>query len=367
MIKRKIRIYLGAILVSSMFLTGCDTDVVSLLPEEIVANAVEADNNFSNYYAESEIIMYDKEEIIEKTYMKEWVMKINGKTMKRVETKGKDEKDSVVAVNDGRNLTSYIAKENKVIKANLGDEASSLIELSPKDQMKKAFEFIDKTHEIENSGEEKINGIDTYHLKAVPKKQDSIVGEQDFWIEKDKWFTVKSISKTGDMKIEIEYKKIDYKSKIDESVFNFEVPEDAEIVNIDEQSKIKSASLDEVKDIFNKSFLYLKDSKNYVLKDTNIVTLDNKEFPDEISQEYIKDGKPVFSLSVLKPKETSYEVGLPGSKEIVIRGGKGSYIDDTIKIITFDEKGLRYNMILHVNNISIEECIKIVDSLSYYE
>ena len=367
MIKRKLKIYLGTVLISGMFLTGCDTDVVSLLPEEIVVNAIEVDNNFNNYYAESEIIMYDKGEIIEKTYMKEWVMKINGKTMKRVETKSRDEKDNVVAVNDGQNLTSYIAKENKFIKANLGDGASSLIELSPKDQVKKTLELVDKTHKIENLGVEKINGTDTYHLKAVPKKQDSILGEQEFWIEKDKWFAVKSISKSGDTKIEIEYKKVDYTPKIDESIFNIEVPKDAEIVSIDEQSKPKSVSLDEAKNIINKPFLYLKDSEEYDLKDTNIVTLNSKEFPNEISQEYIKDGKPAFSLSLIEREEKSDEVELLSSKEVIIRGSKGSYTDDAIKIITFDEKGLRYNMIVHANNITIEECIKIIDSLSYYE
>lgn len=133
----------------------------------------------------------------------------------------------------------------------------------------------------------------------------------------------------------------------------------------DESLKPKSISLSEVKELLSKSFLYLKDSE-YTLKDTNIMMIDHKEFPDEIIQNYTKEGKPAFTLSVANPKEKSEIGGIQGEKEITVRGNNGIYLDSNVNIITFDEKDLRYSMIINDKNITLEEGIEILGSLSYY-
>src|SRR5690606_30081106 len=94
-------------------------------------------------------------------------------------------------------------------------------------QALRTLELIKNSHDITIGEEEKIAGHETYHLIAKAKKQNTLIGDMEVWVDKKTWMTLKTISVSGDMKITSEFTKFEPNSKVDDSKFTLDIPVDA--------------------------------------------------------------------------------------------------------------------------------------------
>ena len=142
---------------------------------------------------------------------------------------------------------------------------------------------------------------------AVPKKEDSITGIQELWVDKETWTIVKLINNGLDHKIELEVIKFDTSPEIDSSLFTQDIPEHVEITNIDEITiEEEIVTMEELTEEMSKSLLYAPESLGYELRQIRIHKFDNEH--DEITQEYFKDDMNKFDIFVVEQKMDISEI-----------------------------------------------------------
>ncbi|KAJ53701.1 outer membrane lipoprotein-sorting protein [Clostridium tetanomorphum] len=365
--KRVISIFIGA-LVGVTALVGCETKT-SILPEKIVAHAMEVDNKVKPYYGESRMVIYGEgNKIVEDTILKEWYDTSNNKMRIRIESY--DDKNNMLSTctNDGNNILMYMSKDKKVLTMKSINSMDMPIK-SQREQTKQLLEIIKKSHNVTTVGEEKVNGIEAYHIKAVPKEKDSLIGNQDMWIDKNNWFVVKSISLAGNTKIECEYTKLDFSPKIDDSLFTQKIPSDVKVENLENMGpKVKEMSLKDIKGFLGNSFSYFSETSGYKINKISLNQYKSKVADDEIIMDYQKNNKPCFSISLRKGNKANSENGkIPGEKYVTIRGQKGFVINDGICIIGWTEGNVNYSVILQDNSIKYKEFIKTLDKMEVYK
>ncbi len=364
MIKKKlITMFISAAVVASLF-AGCSIKKDTIIPEEVVTNVMKASEKPKSYYGESKLDTYENGKLKESIAIKEWVNNSNGKVKRRVETEDKTSGKSI-STNDGDKVITYMDKDKKAIMIKLNNELNDSSSKSYKDQLISQLANITKTHQLTFKGEETVSGFKTYHLSAVPKEKNSIMGNQDYWIDKEHWFLIKSSSESGNSKGISEYTKLNFSPKLDDSLFLQKLPADVKVEDIQETSKNNETNIDlkEGVKIAGKPILCLKESSDYKLKGVkylNAKAISHKE----INQTYEKGVVVAFLLTTIinDNNSTDEDSKIPGEKEITIRGAKGTVMED-IKCISWSENGLKYNVLIQDPNIKLDEGKKIVESL----
>ena len=364
--KRVVSTIMGALL-SLIVFSSCGTKN-SILPETIVSYAMESETNVRSYYGESRTRMYDKDnKIVVDKIAKEWQDISKDKMRVRIESYSDKNELEIVSTNNGNIIMIYNIGDKKVLTMKSLDNLGMPIR-SQREQTKIFLENIKESHNISTVGEEKINGMDTYHIKAVPKEKDSIFSEQDMWIDKKNWFVIKSTSYDGDLKVESEYTKIDFSPKIEDEMFTQKIPEDVKIENFDTTGpKTKAMTLKESKDFLGKSFIYFSESSSYKIKDIKLLQYGSESVNDEITIQYEKDNKPYFKMSLSKSNKIySKDEKVPGSEEITIRGEKGFILKAGISIIGWSEGDVMYNIIPSENIEDVKVFIKELDKMENF-
>ncbi|MDU1349978.1 outer membrane lipoprotein-sorting protein [uncultured Clostridium sp.] len=365
--KKRLIFITMSVLLSVTAISGCETKN-SILPETIVSYAMESENNVKSYYGESKIRVYDKDnKIVEENIMKEWQAISKDKMRVRIESYSSNNQLESISTNDGNIVMLYNIKEKKASTMKSLDDSDMPIR-SQREQTKIFLENIKKSHNISTVGEEKVNGMDTYHIKAVPKEKNSIFSEQDIWIEKKNWFVVKCISHDLDSKIEIEYTKVDFSAKFKDEIFTQKVPEGVKVENIDNaEPKIKTITLKEVKEFLGKQFLYFPESSSYKIRDIKLLQYGSQWADDEITIDYEKDGKPYFNMTVRKNnKDYSNDEEIAGNDKVTIRGKEGFIFNAGISIIGWTEGDVMYSIIPSENVEDVKLLIKELDKMENF-
>ncbi|WP_411681386.1 LolA family protein [Clostridium thailandense] len=363
--KKLITVLAGTAFTLSLF-TGCSIKKDTIIPEEIITNVMKASEKSKSYYGESRLETYENGKLKDSITIKEWVNNSTGNVKKRVETEDKAS-GKVVTTSNGDKLLIYIENEKKALTMKLENELAGTYSMSYKDQLINQLGNIAKTHQITFKGEENIEGFKTYHLSAVPKENNSIIGNQDYWIDKEHWFLIKSSLESGNIKSISEYTKLDFSPKLEDSLFIQKLPSDVKIEDMDQVGKNNEKVIDlkEGVKIAGKSILCLKESSDYKLK--TVTYLDAKAISHkEINQNYEKNGVLAFTLTtILNDNKDSKddEDKLPGEKDITVRGIKGTVMED-IKCISWTENNLKYNVLIQDPNLKLEDWKKIVESLT---
>lgn len=360
-----------AILLSIIILVaGCSNDnQSSILPEDIVTYAMEANESIDSYYMESKITMYENEEIIEELDMKEWFSSLDGKSRSRVESIS-DSGEISISTNDGEKIKIYNEKINMASIATVTEEMANIAGAnSSKKQTMSTLESIKDTHDIKNLGEVEINGMNSYHLKGTPKKENSITGEQEIWIDKETWTIVKLVNNGLGHRIELEVTEFDTSPDIDESIFTQDIPEDVEITDLDEtMMEVEIVTIEELTEDMGRSLLHVPESSGYELRQIGLYKFNDSNLHDEATQEYFKDGVKKFNVFVIKQKNDASERELlPGEEEIEIRGIKAYVLDDFIRRISFTEDGIQYTLQIEDDSVDIEEAIEIIEEMEIYK
>ena len=368
--KKKIIAMLTMGILTAGIFSGCDgLKKDTIIPGDVISKAMTAYEKPKSYYGEVKMETSENGKAAMNDTIKEWTDNSNNKIRRRTEVDSK-ESGKVVSTNDGSKMLIYMEKEKKAMtmKAN-GDLTENSVDY--KSQLMKGLNAISKTHTLIYKGEETVDGFKTYHILAKPKQEKSLIGEVNFWIDKDNWFLVKNTSENANTKSSMEYTKLDFSPKFDNSLFTQKLPSDVKIEQIDEKVNENKIDMKQAEKIAGKPILTLNEKSGYKLK--SITYLDAKAVKHkEINQTYEKNGAEALVLTTIifndnKIPSKKDDLKLDGEKDITIRGKKGTSMEDTIKSIAWSEDGFNYDILIQDPSMNMEQAKKIVESLEHFK
>lgn len=367
MIKKKLITMVTCVAVVASLFTGCSYKGDVLIPEEVITNVMKANEKTKSYYAEFKVDSYENEKLIDSMLFKQWNDNSSGKMKTRIETEDKTS-GKVVTTNDGDKLISYTEKDKKALSMELSAELGLGSNANYKDELINQLGNISKTHELTFKGEERVGTFKTYHISAVAKEKNSIIGDQEYWIEKSNWFLVKSSGDSGNNKTILEYTKLDFSPKFEDNLFVQKLPPEVKVENIEDVAKNNETTIDlkEGAKIAGKPLLYLKENASYKLKEVKYLNIEKSKHK-EINQVYEKEGAVAFTITTVMDENNKLDsnkenMKLPGEKEITIRGKKVSVMED-IKLIYWIEDDLNYSILVENPKITMEDIKKLVEVL----
>lgn len=340
MIKKKIDTFLLITILS--LLVGCGK-MNSYSPEQVITNALESEN-VPTYYGELKMTMDNVEELQHVT-VTEW----RHQDKSRVEMMSGD--DLTVMVHNGASLTLYEENENKAFV--FEDDDMSGLNMNPREQVEMLLDMIRDTHDIEKVGEAEIAGRPAFHMVAKKRKDEkSLFGDQELWIDKEHWVVLKMKSRSGDTQSDIEYTKIDFDTKMDESVFEMELPDDVVIENMDDLNAgtEEELTLEEIPDKIGQSVLYIPDGKSHKMDKITFMEIQGEPIYKDVTIDYKQDGLPLMTLTIIstdgmEEEEEATEVLDDSFEKETIRGKEGLLTEmDQFRSISWDEGGLRYSI-----------------------
>ncbi len=214
-----------ALSLSSLLVFGTACSVENT--EEIIENAVAAQENLDSYYAEiSTTIRFDGEE--ESSSYKEWHEKPDKYRMEM--------NDGSIYVSNGEQSWSYDKEENTVL---IMDDMVIEEEVAEQEEMPKESEIIREiltemmdSNNVVVKGKEKIAERNTVHLSLSPKEgqeEELFGGNYEIWIDEETYMPLKMVVGGDDFSSETVYTHIEYNLDIDETLFTFEIPDGATV------------------------------------------------------------------------------------------------------------------------------------------
>ncbi|GIO21473.1 hypothetical protein [Oceanobacillus sp. J11TS1] len=331
-----------AISIFILILGGCSQNM-EVSAEEIIHNAIESEKEVSEYYGKSEMKMFDGEEMIEESIMEEFVSGNDRKIVTYGQSQGTEEE--IELLNNGEKMVMY-NKSNKTAQE-MDTTAFADYQFTPKEFFQRMLAGMRDSHDYEVIGEEEMLDRDTFHIKLEAKEADSLMGDMELWVDKETWMVLKTISETGDSKMESTYTELDLSPDFAEDTFTLDIPDDVEITNMEDIGSTESISAEEAEEELGKAF-YMFPEEAYTLNDieiNNVETVDRKE----LNLTYISnDDIPMFFLSIFEaPEDMEIE-----ASNVQIRGNVTQY-EESINAYYWDEDGLRY--VLMITNPDIEE------------
>jgi len=336
-------------------LGGCSGGITASA-DKIVSNVLEADKKIDAYYGKSEMKVYKAKELTEDVMLEEFVS--NDQKRKVITTDLKNANKKSVALNDGKKLITYELGSDKAMSMTFPDEGAP-VSMSPKEQLTKMLEGLGKTHTYEVVGEEKILGLNTYHLKVKAKSKKSVLGDMEFWVDQKTWFIVKSITNSGENRIETEYKKLDFSPKFAKDTFTLKPPENVKVENLDNSLKPLTGTVAEAEKALGKPFLIF-DEKTAKLEGVEWLNLKGELNRTEVTIHYKTLEGSVFSLSIFPtPKDKGMKIEGEDSK---IRGQHAGYMEE-IRAVSWDENGMRYTIMMEQPDLTLEKMSKLAESM----
>lgn len=359
----KIFILVGII---SIVLTACSykKEVIenkTIISENILAKVIEQNEKIDTYYAEGILETYDNNKKNTSFEIKEW----KSFNKMRHEAKEVDKIQNIVTY-DGNRLVINFLNENEFMISKDADIKSFLDNpINFKDTLIDQFKIFSKTHSFENYGESKLNGYDVYHLVGKPDDSNSILGEVEYFICKDNWFILKTVSTSGNTKIVNEYKKVEFNKNLKEDLFVQKIPKDAEVIDLDEEvnESEKEVTFEEATEKLNQKILSYKEGR---FKLDKVIYIDNDdEIGDEYNQIYLDEkGREAFTITAKKSINLDEEIKVTGEEEIKVRDKKGTSMDiNDFKLIHWQEEGLNYSIFSTVVDISLEDLKNVAENL----
>ncbi|MGG3797879.1 LolA family protein [Metabacillus fastidiosus] len=340
-------------------LSGC-TEKTAMASEEIMENILSASEEFRAYYAESEIKTFQNGKETDSFTMKEYV---NNEGKKKVITKDIKTNKENIAFNDEKQLITYESGSKEAISFKV-EGVDLPVYQTHKEQFINMLEGMKESHKKEVIGEERILNFDTYHLKLTAKKKNSILGDMEFWVDQKSWFIVKSSFTNAEIRVDTEYKKVDFNPVFEKDTFTIDLPKDVVITSAEDMTAARTGSIEEAKKVIGQDFLLFNDSDLSFEEEIEISEFDNDELAHkEIVLNYKdKNNQPLFSLTVFKTPETEdTDFGIKIT-DMKIRGNKATYIEE-FRNISWNEDGLTYSILIEGPNMTAEEIVKKAENM----
>jgi len=347
-----------------MGILGCSPDN-QFLPDQVIQNALERADQPLAYYVEGELKSSGEGET-ETIYFKEWVSD-DGK--RRIETGYGDGSGKSIAVNDGTRLISYQPETNQAFLIE-SSELAELNQMSPKQQAEQLLNLIQDTHEITSGGEDEIAGRKAYRVIAKAKDEESLLGDQELWIDKENWMVLKMVSVSGDLQSEMVLTKVEFHPDFPADTFELQLPDHVEMIDPDQVTPTTEVTLDEAAENLGKPFLYFPETDGLKMTRIEMVELQGELKRKEVNIDYQKDGLPAFTMTVFpSPEDTGEEIGrLPGEKDVTVRGQEGTYTEmNEFRSLVWQENGLNYSILFIDPNLTLEQFTALADEMALYK
>ncbi|MFD2654829.1 outer membrane lipoprotein-sorting protein [Gracilibacillus thailandensis] len=344
-------------------LVACSAgEMAQYLPDQIVTKAVENDSDVNGYYMQADFEVFKGEEKIDDSTLEQWLDNESNQSKIISETSNGD---TTMTLDDGEKTILYSSIQQAAFEIESSDiGGESLVGQKTREQVEDGLELARETHEIELIGNEEINGFDTYHLKATPKKEAMMQGVEEYWITTDHWFVVKSVSTTEDITVNYVVHDLEINPSFDENSFTMDLPEGVEVKPFEEMDQTEETTLAEVVAATGQPILT---SNAYQLDSVEQFHLDSFD-RTEVNQEFKKEGRLQFTLTSFEsPEGEGLTTGLGKEEEIEVRGKEAVFMDDIIKSLVWDEEGFRYSLLIHNDELTKEEIMEIVENMEFVE
>lgn len=347
-------IWLGVGLTTGLMLAGC-TQIQESSPADIVSNLLDSDKQQTAYYGEGILRTYENDQLTEESTFKEWTDQ--NPFRKRYESYSPEQE--VVTINDGSTIYLYdkTAGTAYSMESVVNDDEyfSSMNQL---EQLINMLKTMKSTHQFEVVGEEKLLGLNTYHIEVKDKESASLLGDMELWVDQKSWFIVKTISGSEDFKLELEYTKLDFSPTFQDDTFTLDLPDNIEISPLEDVDFTRKITLEEAQSILGQPPLLLQ-QPDIELQEVELYELQGELDRPEISFTYTSEGVPVFIVSVFPAPDEDFGFG---GKAIEVRGTTGEYAD-IINSISWDEHGLRYTVLVQDPELSVEETVEWINAM----
>ncbi|MFD2130375.1 sigma-E factor regulatory protein RseB domain-containing protein [Pseudogracilibacillus auburnensis] len=361
----KLKLLLIGFLIISLF--GCK-QMNQYTPEKVISNALGAEKEVS-YYGE---LKFDLEEIEEfkDVVVKEW--RHQNKSRIEVDT----DEGAVVVVVDEEYATIYQEEDKTAFKVAFGNMFLDQMYMSPKELVESLLNQITDTHEIENVGKEKVANRDAFHLVAKKKKdKKSLYGDQELWIDKENWVVLKTKMTNGDIENTVEYTKIDFNPKIDESLFQLDLPEDVDIETVDDfEEYSEEITMEEIPEKMEKNIFLFPDNDEHKLDTISFTEIEGDFGYTDLTIDYKRsDGSPLMTLTIFKTSDneandeiTDDEFDIYGedAEKIKIRDTQALYINfNELHSVNWIEGGVNYSIDLIDPDLTLEDVQKLAEEM----
>jgi len=356
----------------SFVLFGCQK-MNQFTPQEVIKNVLVSDDEIS-YYAEFELKLFENGEEQLEMQVKEW----RENERQRVEIEADDE--NVVSVNDGLEIIVYDENEQSAYVMN--DIDIENLYINPKEQLDMLLDMIKDTHDIEIIGDEEILGRKTFHLVAEQKEDtNSLLGDQELWIDKEYWMVLKMKSMSGDNVSNLKYNKIQFNPKLEDSTFQLDLPEGVVVENLTNQVDQEEITINDLSAKMDTDVLYIPDEENHQIETITFTETAEPFSYKDVTIDYKKQGLPLMTLTILyMDEEDPYndemdeeeleelDVFDESFQKEIVRGEEGHYLEfDGIRSLSWDEAGLSYSIDIIDANVTLEEILEWTEKMEHPE
>lgn len=336
--------------------TGCTSNVSNYTPETLINNALQETEDQTSFYTKGEMKIFEEDTLTSHVFTEEWH---NRDGQFRFENEDIETESQSVMVYDGTKVTLYSVEENEafIIK---DTDSISMNQPSLKEQADVLLDGISETHTVEVMGDENIAGYETHHLRATPKEDNILLGQQDIWIDKKNWMVLKQRIYSGDTKLEIEYDLVNYGQKMADDLFTIDLPDS---VTIEDDSDLEGqrVTLKEATSEMAQSILYIPEDEQIDITDLTVQDYDGLK---ELTFHYQRNDLPFLELIISEVTVGFNEDFKPEDDDVVIIRGKEAYLsDDDIRMVDWDEDGLNYTIFINDPSVSIEDVKQLVEEM----
>lgn len=322
--------------------------------DEIITNMIESNDEIYEYYAEGKLIVYEGDDVKEESSFKEYV---NEDGQRKIEMNDLINNNYIVTVRTENEIITYDQNSNTAFKIDFQshEEPQSLTQ---REQITSLIQITKDTHDQKVVGEEKMNGFDTFHLVLTAKEKNTLLGNLEFWVDKKTWFIVKSKNIFGDTHTETMYTKIDLEPSFPEETFTIDLPNDVKVESIDDYVTAEEGDYKDAEKLLGQSFYVFNDNG----LELNNIEITESKLHDEVALIYTKDSLPGVTLSIF-PTPEGKGMEIDGG-DFTIRGLPAEYDKvGEFHFFLWDEKGLRYSLIVENPEISKEQIMELTEKM----
>ncbi|MBE6024204.1 MAG: hypothetical protein E7231_13580 [Cellulosilyticum sp.] len=209
----------------------------------------------------------------------------------------------------------------------------------------------------------RMNNYITQHIIATGK--DKSKNElHEFWVDQNTWLIVKEVQKQGSIINEVEYTKFELNPKLEDKIFEVNIPEGAtvEYINDNLEKKNKVVSIDTAIKYLGSPIFYLREEQGIKLIETHYIESVNEQYGRvELTYTIDKGSKVVISNTLAS---TLYDKLDLGYERVTVRGLDAYYLEtESMKVIEFIDQGMICDIYIKNSEMSREELIDLANQL----
>ncbi|WP_456478345.1 outer membrane lipoprotein-sorting protein [Geoglobus ahangari] len=252
--------------------------------------------------------------------------------------------EDVTFVSNGEKMWSYDRKSNRVFVFEVGEYTPKAPDYGT------IVEEMLENYNVELVGSERVSGRDCYVIRLTPKN-DSMGGEMEMWVDMEYWFPLKIVQEMPAGKMITEYRNVRFNIGIDDSEFEFEIPEGAEVVTEKDLGIERPESIEEAQKMVNFTLLVPEYTASLELRSITVVN-------GRVVTLMYGDGGRILTVS---ESADGVIVENENSEKVRIGDLEGSYAElFGSGMLSFEKDGV---VVAISGNLEKEELIKVAESM----